>query len=283
MPLAGTAFIVGGAAICGLPPFNGFVSEALVAMSAFEGLASGGGAGLLLLLGAIGGLALISGLAVAVFTKATGIAFLGLPRSAEASHAHEGGLGMTVPLLGLAALCVVLGLAAPLLLRLVAPPVQFIAGGGLAPVQETWETASNRYALAATGLTALAGLLAILRVRLLRARAVSTGPTWDCGYDAPTARMQYTGSSFVQPLQAVFGVVARRVQVLRPPMGYFPTHASYRSETPDLVNERVYRPAVAIVALTSSLLHRFQHGRLHLYLLYILGTLVVLLAWKVRF
>ena len=41
MPFTGVAFLVGAAAICGLPPLNGFVSELLVFPAAFHAVSSG--------------------------------------------------------------------------------------------------------------------------------------------------------------------------------------------------------------------------------------------------
>ena len=79
------------AAISGLPPLNGFVSEFLIYLGGASAGVAGGRrpaprpAGLV----AIGGLALIGGLAAACFTKAFGIVFLGEPRSDAAAGAHE--------------------------------------------------------------------------------------------------------------------------------------------------------------------------------------------------
>ena len=61
----------------------------------------------------VGGLALVGGLAAACFTKAFGIVFLGEPRSDEAAQAHEAGAAMRWPMVVLAGLCVLIGLAAP--------------------------------------------------------------------------------------------------------------------------------------------------------------------------
>src|SRR5207244_12371885 len=76
LPWTAACFIAGSAAICALPPLNGFASEWLLYRGFFE-LARGGAAvgpragGLLLM----GWLALVGAVALACFAKAVGVAF----------------------------------------------------------------------------------------------------------------------------------------------------------------------------------------------------------------
>ena len=113
MKWTGTAFLIGSAAIVGLPPLNGFVSEFLLFTSGFVAVAHRlaviATAGLIVIVV----MGLISGLAAACFAKAFGIVFLGSPRSPEAAEAHEAAPPMTAAMAFLAALCVLIGLAAP--------------------------------------------------------------------------------------------------------------------------------------------------------------------------
>ena len=103
MPWTAATFLIGAVAISGLPPLNGFVSEFLIFFGAFKGGISTAGEIAVPLLALIAGLALIGGLAVACFTKAFGIVFLGEPRSEHVAHAHEAGWTMRLPMLVLAA------------------------------------------------------------------------------------------------------------------------------------------------------------------------------------
>src|SRR5438874_1386975 len=113
MPWTGAAFLIGAAAIVGLPPLNGFVGEFLLFYSGF--LAVMQPAPMIAIAGlvAVIAMALISGLAAACFAKAFGTVFLGSPRSAEAGKAHEVARPMQVAMALLAVLCIVIGLAAP--------------------------------------------------------------------------------------------------------------------------------------------------------------------------
>ncbi len=110
MPGTAVTFLIGAAAIAGLPPLNGFVSEFLIYLASFKGAASLDASNSIPMLAAISGLALIGGLALACFTKAFGIVFLGHPRNEHAAQANEVRLAMLAPGFILAAGCVLIGL-----------------------------------------------------------------------------------------------------------------------------------------------------------------------------
>jgi formate hydrogenlyase subunit 3/multisubunit Na+/H+ antiporter MnhD subunit len=292
MPTSGGTFLVGAAAISGLPPLNGFVSEFLIALGALSVLRGPAHPAAWPLLGVlvIGGLALIGGLAAACFTKAFGIIFLGEPRSAEAAHAHEVGAAMRWPMLVLAALCVLIGLAAPWLPRALA--------GAVAGILPAAAPADLKAAVAAGAAQAvgpllgvmfasylLLGLLALviqIRRRLLRDRRVERAVTWDCGYLAPTPRTQYTASSFAQPLLLLFRLFLQPRDEVQRPTGLFPTHAELHTHAPDPFRRRIYEPAFSLVARIAASLHGLQQGRIQVYVLYIALTILALLMWKLH-
>jgi hydrogenase-4 component B len=283
MPWTAGTFLVGAVAISGLPPLNGFVSEFLIYLGAVRGFVSADTTAAVPLLGVLAGLALIGGLAAACFTKAFGIVFLGQPRTEDAAHAHEPGLAMRAPMLLLAASCIVIGSLAPVAGEALRPVVEVVSG--LAPETVGGVVASATRSLSFVGLAALAvllltALLAGLRLRILSGRRVEEGCTWDCGYARPSARMQYTGSSFAQPLTGLFALLLRSRQQLVLPEGLFPSRASLSTETPDVFTRGLYVPVFTAIARRLSALRWLQHGRVHLYVLYIALTLVALLIWK---
>ena len=283
MPWTGNAFLVGAVAIAGLPPLNGFVSEFLVYFGAFQGVVVGDATGAVPFLGVIAGLALIGGLAAACFTKAFGIVFLGEPRSTHAAHAHEPGRAMRLPMLLLAAGCVAIGCLAPLVVRGLVPVVERVSGMPSEMVRGVVASATGPLSFvgsAAVGLFVLIALVAGVRQRLLSGRRVKESCTWDCGYARPSPRMQYTASSFAQPLTELFGVFLRSRRHLVPPEGFFPQSASFTTETPDVCAQRLYAPIFTAIGRGLSALRWLQHGQVHLYILYIALTLLVLLVWK---
>ena len=122
--------------------------------------------------------------------------------------------------------------------------------------------------------------MAGLRFWLLSGHPVATTQTWGCGYARPTPRMQYTASSFAQPLTNLFSPLLQTRRRLIPPAGFFPRVASLATATPDLASAQVYAPAFSAIGRGLAALRWLQHGRVHLYVLYIALTLLVLLIWK---
>jgi hydrogenase-4 component B len=283
MPQTGALFLLGAVAISGLPPLNGFVSEFLIYLGTFQGGIELHGSAAIGVLAVAPTLALVGGLAAACFTKAFGIAFLGEPRSEEAAHAHEAGAALRLPLLVLGAGCVVLGLGAPLAIRALEGVVQSLTGLPAETLQMHLGFAASSLAMlerVAAVLIALGLGLALLRKALLSGRSVEQSGTWGCGYARPTARMQYSSTSYVQPLTDLFELFLQTRRRFVPPAGIFPRDAELSTQTPDIFQEDIYHLVYTGVDWGMSKLRWLQHGRLQLYVLYIALTLLVLLFWK---
>ena len=284
MPLTGTSFLLGAAAISGLPPLNGFASEFLLYLGAYRADARlGGGHALVLACAVITGLALVGGLAAAGFAKAFGITFLGEPRSEAASRAHEVGILLRLPPLALAAACVAIGLAPGLALQALGAAVAQAAGLSPAAAEQALGSALpalRGVTVGALALLALVLFLALVRHQLLRGREVAVSGTWDCGYARPTARMQYTASSFAQPITDFFESTLRTRKRLVPPHGYFARAASIATETPDVSRDALFHPLFTGVGAALRPLRALQHGHLHLYVLNIALVLAALLVWQ---
>ncbi len=285
MPQTSLAFAVGAAAICGLPPLNGFVSEFLIYIGAFGILAKPGAIGSPAVGGliALAALGLIGGLAAACFAKVFGIVFLGEPRSEASAEAHEAPRPMLFAMIALAALCILMGLAGPVAVKLVTPVAEQLLGN--ANVSETSAMACGllrKISLAGGALLILAGALWGLRSFLLAKRVNSAGPTWDCGYLAPNSRMQYTASSFAWPVIDMFRWLVRpRLHVLFT-KGLFPQKADIASHTDDIFRRNLFAPLFRLLSELAQRIHGLQEGRNQLYVLYIAITILVLLLVKVR-
>jgi len=94
--------------------------------------------------------------------------------------------------------------------------------------------------------------------------------------------MQYTASSFAQPLLSPFRPALLIHERGKKIDGLFPASARFEQHVGDLAGERWLVPAVRRSVALLSRLRVLQHGRVHLYLVYILVALVVLLAWQLR-
>src|SRR5207253_925317 len=110
MPWTTSLFALGAAAISGLPPLNGFVSEWLVFLGLFDATIARGPSAWAAIPAAIV-LGVTGALALACFAKVCGVVFLGAARSQAAVHAHESGRAMRGAQFVLAGGCVAVGLA----------------------------------------------------------------------------------------------------------------------------------------------------------------------------
>jgi hydrogenase-4 component B len=272
MPWTAGLFTLGAIAISGLPPLNGFVSEWLVFLGLFGAVATRGQAAwtavpAAVLLGVTGALAL------ACFVKVCGVVFLGLARSKVAEQARESGWLMRVPMLVLGLACVVIGLA---------PAFFWPALAGASAVwRPEWTDSVAPAPLVTIGtfhiaLAVLATLAAVGLWYRVKSNGLSRAVTWDCGYAAPTPRMQYTAGSFAGIITSWFRWILRPRQHAHPPQSAFPTRASFEARTPETVLEHVVEPTASIVMRVSTAVRRLQHGRLQSYILYLLIGLAVL-------
>jgi hydrogenase-4 component B len=281
MPLTGLSFLVGSAAICGLPPLNGFGSEFLIYLGGLSAAVGGGGAAAAAGVAAVAGLAMIGALAAACFAKLFGIVFLGAPRHDGCRLAGEAPAAMRRPMCVLAAICCLVTPCLALATRGLLPAVAVVTGAcGAAPLLTPAAARSLRLAgLFAAGLAPAAGLAVLARRRPAARRPAAEGPTWDCGYAAPTARMQYTAFSFARPLVSLFAFVLRDRTRLQVSPGYFPAAAKLATRTADPFREEFYLPLFRRLGRRLSVMKRLQEGRVQRYVLYIVLTLLALLAW----
>jgi hydrogenase-4 component B len=279
MPYTAVCFVVGAVAICGLPPLNGFISEFLIYLGLFGTLDAAHGPSYPGAAFAAPALALIGALAVACFVKVFGAVFLGTARSELAQHAHEPGANMLGPMAVLVACCFFIGLAPTLLAPRLETAV-FAWAPELRVIHLDTLTPLGSLSVMGWVLVAALALTSLLLWLQLRSSVVATGPTWGCGYVAPTPRMQYSSSSFAEMLVGLFAWVLRpRIQ--RPKItGLFPEKSAFHSEVPDLVLDEAVLPGFRFGAWLVSWCRVFQQGSIQMYLLYIFLALLALLLWR---
>lgn len=279
MPWTAAMFAVGAVAICGLPPLNGFVSELFVYLGLLSAVLTDEP---LITVIAVPVLAMIGALALACFVKVYGAVFLGTGRTDVCAEAHEAPLTMRLPMLVLAGCCVLIGLA----------PVLFI---------EVLDSTLSSWLLESTPSTLSIGRIAplktvswmsVLLVALVipaaafirrSGRTSRSGGTWDCGYACPTARIQYTASSFAQMIVAMFRWVLRP-HFHRPQVdGLFPEPSMLHSHVDEIVLDRVIGPVSGAFKRWAGWFYRFQQGITQHYLLYILITVIIMLSTMIPF
>ncbi len=276
MKVTGTTFLIGSLAISGLPPFNGFVSEFLIYIGSFKGVGLGR-FDFALSLSAIVSLALIGGLALACFSKVVGVVFQGEPRSDRAREVNESGVLMLVPMVLLAAACLVIGVFPQLFMVMAVKAVAALQlGYGRVPLEPFMPLAAN---ITRGAFIFLAVVLVILTLRGMcyRGKSVRRSGTWGCGFTQPTVKMQYTGSSYAASILAFFKAVAPLEEHHPPISGRFPDPTHYHSHVHDAAERQLNRVIAAPVLWLFDRLRWLQHGDIHLYIGYILLAIVVLL------
>ncbi len=303
MPLTAACFALGSAAIAALPPFNGFAGEFLL----YIAMASGGslpaqGLNLVFWCGLFM-LALVGGFTLLCFARLFSLAFLGEARSGLVRDAHDPCRLQLGSILALAALCLVSALAAPWTAAALSAALSPHLHGGAVPIPvlaaapaltppAAWSLSHAAPALQSAFellqsvnqgfLMLLLFFLALflLRRRLLRGREIAASPTWDCGYIAPTARMQYSGGSFSQPASFFMRSILRSREQLPLLREFFPMAATATYSAPDWMANGLFAPMFRAVTVLARWCKKLQHGRVNAYILYILLTLMALLAWK---
>ncbi|NLD36876.1 MAG: hydrogenase [Desulfatiglans sp.] len=284
MPHTALLFGTGAAAICGLPPLNGFISEFFIYISAFNlltckvlgGPVEGG-------LIAIISLCITGGLAAACFTRLFGIIFLGEPRSGHAASAHETHGSMLMPMMIVAILCIFIGLLSPIAIRFIAPVVEQLAGSGNGAGPLSMASGLlYKISLSCLSLVILVSLFWWVRHLLLKGRVNTKGPTWDCGYLFPSYRMQYTASSFSWPVINMFRWIIRPSLTVELMKGIFPARGKISTHMDDIFRQRLFNSIFKFTEVIAHKVHKLQEGRNQLYVLYIAITLLLLLLIKLR-
>jgi hydrogenase-4 component B len=286
MPQTAFVVLIGCIAISALPPFNGFVSEWLTfqAILLSPHLPSWG---LKLIIPAVGGLlALAAALAAACFVKVFGISFLGRARTAAAAQANEvDGFSLAAMML-LAALCLIGGVLPGLFIDALAPVANAMVGNSM-PHQSSvpWftivpiaESRSSYDGLLVFAFMLLSGSIASVAIHRLASDRVRRAPAWDCGFPDDSPAVQYTASSFSQPIRRVFGTLvfgAREIGEMPPP-GSAAT-ARLTVVMHDLIWEGFYAPIAKIIGYATLRINVLQFLTIRRYLTLVFVALVLLL------
>lgn len=299
MPVTAAAFGVAALGAAALPVTSGFVAEWVLLQSLIHGDVRTDRLTTALLPAVVAVVALTAGLALLTFVKAFGIAFLARARSEGAALAHEVSRSMRAALiLGAAA---VFGLG--LFPGVSASAAVAALGDGTVPRGPSGLSVVLPVGLGGLQLPTLGALLdptsllvlgALLTVpvvaiswalaRKIPRRAVDL--QWGCGGVRVSPRMQYTATSFAEPLVRVFGDTLRPTQQLHVERAkesrFVVVGASYRQRVGDVIEDRVYRPAARWLGRVGDAARRVQNGSIHRYLAFSFAALVALLVVVVR-
>ena len=213
MPWTSILFLIAAIAICGLPPFNGFISEFLIFSGLFAGLVCLNHTFVIIFIISIAGLALTGGLAIFCFTKAFGISFLGSARSKYPNVISDPGPVMIVPQLAIALMILLIGIM-PLFFVKWCGVVIHSSFGLLIPQEAHGFSLFTLKGIQMGGISLLLITCLIMAIRkyALSFKKVITEPTWACGYTAVNSGMQYTATSFASDYAKLVKPVIKQVK-----------------------------------------------------------------------
>lgn len=278
MPLTAALMAFAVAAICALPPLNGFVSELFIYIGMFNGISDGHE--VLYSVAGIIALSLIGGIVVLAFTKLYGVVFLGSPRSHEVAETQEVDgcrIGaMAIP----AAFILFIGLFPQYAILPIARVAEAVTASDNTMVIDHMMPTLQTMSLISWILIAVIVALFLLKRRAQRSRTITEGPTWGCGFTALNTKMQYTGESFSEGLEnigkpfmkdTVDGRTIDKNEI-------FPTRHSYDIRHKDKVDSLLGRWWMALMHRINEYIMRLRTGRVNSYITFALAFLVAVLV-----
>lgn len=270
MPATTFFFLLGSLSICGLPPFNGFISEYLLYLGMISSIHHAGLYEAIVLIFSLLGLTLIGGLAIFCFTKAFSVIFLGMPRSHHSDQATEPAVSGFLPQVLIGILIIAIGLI-PLLF------VKPILGIVTIPFNLPLDAGKSSF-LSNLGMISLTGgifivvtvFILLIRYLVLRTRSQETGPTWGCGYTAGSAKMQYTATSYADNLAGLAGIAVNVKKDFEsiPGEEVFPLPRTFSSHASEKLESVIIDPPVLFLRKLLRRLAFLQTGQIRHYVLY---------------
>ena len=271
MPYTALLFLIGSLAICGLPPFNGFISEYLIYIGMFKSLSVANLYQSILVLGTITGLSLIGGLAIFCFTKAFGIVFLGEPRSENAALAREVSKGMIYPQLFTVAFIVLIGIASVLFVKPVfAIIAQAFKLSDIAALTYPAIKNLSQISILCGVFVVTVILLLVYRNLHLKTKPVSYGPTWGCGYTAVTSKQQYTATSYAYNYNHLAKPILQTKKIMKDIREdeIFPGERTFESHSDDIFRRIFIDKPVDWISGLLKKIAIMQTGQIQHYILY---------------
>lgn len=293
MPVTAAAFGIASLGAAAIPITSGFVAEWMLLQALLHGGRQDGAvvsvAASVAMPLAVAVIALTAGLTLLTFVKAYGIAFLARPRSTPAADARE-----VPPLMQVA-----LGLGAVLVLTLglLPGPIAALAASTVSPNPADTVRVIGLGGVYLPGIGAtlnpvlLVVLSALVAIPVLVSIVVSarrhphrpTDLPWGGGGSRARPRMQYTATSYAEPLMRVFDDVlrpSRDVQVTHVAESrYLVERVRVDQRVWDVVETRLYRPVLNALQRYGILARHLANGSIHRYLSYSFVALLIVLIW----
>ncbi|MGE0090710.1 MAG: proton-conducting transporter membrane subunit [Bacteroidales bacterium] len=271
-------FLIASLAICGLPPFNGFVSEFLIYSGIFNGIHNATFLNLMFLIFSIFGLVLIGGLAILCFTKAFGTIFLGSPRHVFHNKPQESTFVKRIPMYLIVMLIIAIGIFPTAFLRALSVPVSQLTGivtSDYIPLETSISKTISQIGYVSLIFIGIVGIVYFVRTKYIVKNIFRTSSTWGCGYIGGAEKTQYTASSFVRNYRKLAEPVLFIHKFKREVKGIFPDKAWHETHPKDKIEETFIHYPIRQFKHFLNFFGKLQSGNPQIYILY--GTVFITL------
>ena len=184
---------------------------------------------------------------------------------------------MLMPKLILAVLVIMIGLFPQIVLGLITPAVNiFITSDNLYRIDLTSIRIMNFISFSSLSLLLTLVIIFGIREYIMHKKAITRYKTWDCGYQAGNARMQYTSHSYSAPFIEMLSNVFVKKAAITKPEGLFPQKGHFRLKLNDIIEFYIIKP---IIRGPQNILDKFlwiQSGNTQIYILY--GFIFLIIA-----
>lgn len=283
MPSTGLFFLIGSLSICGLPPFNGFISEFLIYNGIFEGLNSSKLMADVLLLITLLVFCLIGGLSIYNYTKAFGLTFLGTQRDLSINRSSDKinwmmNMAQVILVLGIFSVDLVPSVYLTTINHVI---TSFTRQGDEFSLDFFKATENLGYvSLIFLGLIFAVG---ILRFWLVQKNTYTYNSTWGCGYVGSATNMQYTSTSyseyFVELSKPIVHVKKSMDHI--PALDIFPKDRDFNQKSKDLFYAKVLKRIIVMLFRNLRKLAIIQTGQTQSYIMYAFLFMIVLMLLTV--
>jgi len=274
MPKTTVLFLIASVAICGLPPFNGFISEFLIYFGMLNGLSIRNLSMLIVLVLSIAGLALVGTMAILCFTKAFSIVFLGEARSDEAKNVKSDTTkSFIIPMSILAVFTLLIGVLPQYVFELMMFPVSVF-------IPDLDFDLSNIINLAQMisliCFALICTIAALFSIKYLFKNKNERYETWGCGYNRPNPQMQYSASSYASPFISMLTPLFKKVADIKKPKTIFPSEAHFEMHMEDVEEAYFLKPFIKFTEKFFAKFEKIQNGNIQQYITY--GLIFLALA-----
>ena len=281
MPRTAFVYLMAAIGICGLPPFNGFVSEFMIYSGLIEGVKLHNPNEMILLSVSLAAMSVIGGLSIMTFTKSFGTVFLGKARKEFLSEPKEVSLQMLLPQYAIIAMMLSVALLPQFYLQIIGNVINGLSKNIVVPPP----VAFTNY-ISIMGSISLYSILLIciifvfwrIRIFMLNEKTQATHTTWQNGYLSASSKMQYTGKSFSKTLSKTFNfIVIERKQYEELNKGeIFPKERKHASHYHDFFEFRVIHVISNQLIYAANYFKFIQNGRVQSYVLYGIAFIITI-------